>query len=86
MYTASNNSVTLYMTIQSVQSNNQGLQENTQYYDQTIVLTSLVTYVYKSYIEGSCMKMYWIQIKQFIKYRYCLETYWKLLKKHCFDC
>ena len=44
MYTASNNSVTLYMTIQSVQTDNQGLQANTQYYDQTLVLTSLVTY------------------------------------------
>ena len=45
MYTASNNSVTLYMTIQSVQTDSQGLQANTQYCDQTLVLTSLVTYV-----------------------------------------
>ena len=44
MYTASNKSVTLYMTIQSVQTDNQGLQVNTQYYDQTLVfLTSLIT-------------------------------------------
>ena len=43
MYTTSNNSVSLYMTIQSVQTDNQALQANTQYYDQIIVLTSLVT-------------------------------------------
>ena len=58
MYTASNNSVTLYMTIQSVQTDNQGLQANTQYYDQTLVLTSKVTYVCINYIENSHMKMY----------------------------
>ena len=57
MYTASNNSVTLYMTIQSVQTDNQGLQANTQYYDH--VLTSKVTYyVCINYIENSHMKMY----------------------------
>ena len=56
MYTASNNSVTLYMTIQSVQTDNQGLQVNTQYYDQTLVLTSLVTYVCINYIESNCIK------------------------------
>ena len=58
MYTASNNSVTLYMTIQSVQTDNQGLQANTQYFDQTLVLTSKVTYVCINYIENSNMKMY----------------------------
>ena len=58
MYTASNNSVTLYMTIQPVQTDNQGLQANTQYYDQTLVLTSKVTYVCINYIENSHMKMY----------------------------
>ena len=56
MYTASNNSVTLYMTIQSVQTDNQGLQVNTQYYDQTLVLNSLVTYVGINYIESSHIK------------------------------
>ena len=58
MYTASNNNVTLYMTIQSVQTDNQGLQVNTQYYDQALVLTSVVTYVCINYIESSHMKMY----------------------------
>ena len=56
MYTASNNSVTLYMTIQSVQTDNQGLQATTQYYDLTLILTSLVTYVCINYIESSCIK------------------------------
>ena len=60
IYTASNNSVTLYMTIQSVQTDNQGLQANTQYYNQTLVLTSLVTYVCINYFESSHMKMYCI--------------------------
>ena len=63
MYTASNNNVTLYMTIQCVQTDNQGLQVNTQYYDQTLVLTSLVTYVCINYIESSHMKMYCINIR-----------------------
>ena len=44
------------MTIQSVQTDNQGLQATTQYYDQTLVLTSLVTYVCINYIESSCIK------------------------------
>ena len=48
------------MTIQSVQTDNQGLQANIQYYDQTLVLTSLVTYVCINYIESSHMKMYCI--------------------------
>ena len=56
LYTASNNSVTLYMTIQSVQTDNQGLQANTQYYDQTLVLTSIVTYVCINYIESRHIK------------------------------
>ena len=46
------------MTIQSVQTDNQGLQANTQYYDQTLILTSLVTYVCINYIESNHMKMY----------------------------
>ena len=48
------------MTIQSVQTDNQGLQVNTQYYDQTLVLTSLVAYVCINYIESNHMKMYCI--------------------------
>ena len=80
MYTASNNSVTLYMTIQSVQTDNQVLQANTQYYDQTLVLTSLVTYACLNYIEGSHMKMYCInnRLNRFLT----TDIVWKLIESY----
>ena len=80
MYTASNNSVTLYMTIQSVQTDNHGLQANTQYYDQTLILTSLVTYVCINYIESSHMKMYCINNRS--NKLLTTDIVWKLIESY----
>ena len=68
------------MTIQSVQTDNQGLQVNTQYYDQTLVLTSLVTYVCISYIESSHMNMYCINNRS--NKLFTTDIVWKLIESY----
>ena len=71
------------MTIQSVQTDNQGLQVNTQYYDQTLVfLTSLIT-VYAKIILKIVMWKHsvLVQIKEII---INTDIYRKLLRYHCF--